>query len=256
MQTRIKTPVEIEAMRKGGKVLAGVLYELEKVIQPGVTGEMIDRFTETYIRDHGMIPGFKGLYKFPATVCLAINHEVVHGIPRKNQVVKEGDKITVDCGVIYEGMYTDSAVTYCMGNVESSTRTFVKICQKALYKGIAQVRPGNHLGDIGNAIETVVTNGGYHVIKDLVGHGIGEHLHEEPHVPNHGKKGSGIALKPGYTFAIEPIIGMNTGEIVTLEDGWTIVTQDHTLACQWEHTILVTESGVEILTLRPNETMN
>lgn len=253
MQTRIKTEAEIQAMREGGKVLAGVLHGLQSFIKPGVTGKQVDEFAENFIRDHGMIPGFKGYHGFPGTVCFCINEEVVHGIPAADQVVRDGDIVTVDCGVVHKGLNTDSAVTYMVGNIDPNTKRFVETCQKGLYAGIKQIKPGNRIGDIGNAIEQVVKGGGYHIIKDLVGHGIGEKLHEEPHVPNYGKKGSGMALKPGLTFAIEPIVGISTGKIVTLEDGWMITTPDNTLSCQWEHTVLITPSGYEILTLRPDE---
>ena len=255
MKTREKTAQEIEAMRTGGKVLAGVLHELHNIIKPGVNAMQVDQFAETYIRDHGMIPGFKGYHGFPGSICFCKNDEVVHGIPNKHSIIEDGDIITIDCGVIHEGLYTDSAVTYMVGNVDSDTKRFVETCQKALYAGIKQVKPGNKIGDIGNAVEQVIKGSGYHIVKDLVGHGIGENLHEEPHVPNFGKKGSGMALKPGYTFAIEPIVGKHTGKIETLDDNWTIATPDGSLSCQWEHTVLITENGVEILTLRPDDTI-
>ena len=226
MQTQIKTQEEIQAMREGGKVLAGVLYELRNFIKPGVTGKQIDTFAENYIRDHGMIPGFKGYHGFPATICFCINDEVVHGIPGQ-QVIKEGDIVTIDCGVVHKGLNTDSAVTYMIGEVSKSTEKFVKTIQKALYAGIREMKPGARISDIGHAVEKVVKSNGYHIVKELVGHGIGVHLHEEPHVPNFGKKGRGLALKPGHTFAIEPIVGYATGQIITLEDGWTIVTPDN-----------------------------
>ena len=254
MQTRIKTQSEIQAMREGGKVLAGVLYEIKNFIKPGVTGKQIDEFAQNYIEDHGMIPGFKGYHGFPGTVCLCINNEVVHGIPDK-QIIKEGDIVTIDCGVIHKGLNTDSAVTYIVGKTSENTKKFVKIIQKAMYAGIKEMRPGARIGDIGHAIEKVVKKNGYHIVKELVGHGIGEVLHEEPHVPNFGKKGKGMTLKPGHTFAIEPIVGISTGQIKTLDDNWTIVTPDGSLAGQWEHTVLVTENGYEILTLRENDTI-
>ncbi|MBT6068155.1 type I methionyl aminopeptidase [Candidatus Peregrinibacteria bacterium] len=253
MQTRIKTAEEIEAMRKGGKVLAGALKALEAFVKPGITGKQIDEFTENYIKDHGMTPGFKGYRGFPGTVCLCINDVVVHGIPNSNQIIRDGDIVTIDCGVIYQGLYTDSAVTYIIGNALEETVKFVKKVQKALYEGIKQIKPGRRLGDIGHTIEKAVKKEGYHIVRELVGHGIGEHLHEDPHVPNFGKKNTGMALKPGMTFAIEPIVGLETGEIKTLKDGWTIVTPDRSLSCQWEHTVLITHNGYEILTLREGE---
>lgn len=253
MQTRVKTESEIEAMREGGLVLGTLLYELHDFIKPGVTALEVDNFAEKFIRDRGMIPGFKGYHGFPNTVCFCKNAEVVHGIPTSECVIQDGDIVTVDCGVIHKGLNTDSAVTYMVGNVDPKTKLFVTTCQKALYEGIRQIKPGNRMGDIGYAIEKKVKNGGYHIIEDLVGHGIGEYLHEDPHVPNYGKKGSGMVLKPGFTFAIEPIVGISTGEIKTLKDGWMIVTTDGTLACQWEHTILITDKGFEVLTLRPDD---
>lgn len=253
MQTRIKTADEIIAMREGGKVLGDLLYALNDFIKPGVTALQVDEFAETFIRDHGMIPGFKGYYGFTGTVCFCINHEIVHGIPTSKQIVKDGDIVTIDCGVVHKGLNTDSAVTYLIGNVNPKAEQFVKTVQKALYDGIREIKPGNRIGDIGYAIEKKVNQSGYHIVKDLVGHGIGEFLHEEPHVPNFGKRNSGMALKPGHTFAIEPIVGISTGDMVTLEDGWTIVTPDKSLSCQWEHTILVTDTGYEVLTLRPDD---
>lgn len=250
MQTKIKTPQEIDAMRKAGQVLAGVLHELKSFIVPGVNGEQIDSFAETYIRDHGMIPGFKGCYDFPNTVCLCVNAETVHGIPTKTTVVRDGDIVTVDCGVIFQKMNTDAAVTYGIGNVKTETLEFLKTCESALYNGIDQIKPGNHIGDVSYAIEQTVRRKGYHIIEDLGGHGIGQLLHEEPFIPNYGKKGTGQVFKAGQTFAIEPIVGMKTGEIKTLADNWMIVTTDGTLSSQFEHTILVTDSGVEILTLK------
>lgn len=253
MQTRRKSETEIAAMRKGGKVLGALLHKLEEVIKPGVTGLEVDSFAEKFIRDHGMKPGFKGYHGFPGTICFCRNEEVVHGIPSSKQIIHDGDIVTVDCGVIHNGLNTDSAVTYLVGNVDLNTQQFVRTCQKALYEGIRQIKPGRYIGDIGNAIEKKITASGYHIIKDLTGHGIGEYLHEEPHVPNYGKNGSGMALKPGFTFAIEPIVGIETGDIKTLEDGWMIVTKNSSLSCQWEHTVLITSAGVEILTLRPDE---
>lgn len=253
MQTRVKTTAEISAMREGGAVLGALLYELHNFIKPGISAVEIDQFAEKFIKNHGMIAGFKGYHGFPGTVCFCKNNEVVHGIPTADKIVENGDIITIDCGVIHKGLNTDSAVTYMVGDVNRETQQFVKTCQKALYEGISQIKPGSKIGDVGHAIEQKVTKNGYHVIKDLLGHGIGEYLHEEPHVPNYGKKGAGMTFKPGYTFAIEPIVGIKTGKIKTLKDGWMIVTTDGTLACQWEHTVLITNTGVEVLTLRQDD---
>lgn len=253
MLTQIKTAEEIEIMRQCGKVLGKVLFELNKFLKEGIDGEAVDKFAEEFIRDHGMIPAFKGYNGFPATVCFCINHEVVHGIPSKKQVIKDGDIVTVDAGVIYKGFYTDSAVTYLIGNVDPKTVKFVNTCKESLYNGIDAVKAGNRFGDIGSVIEKTVTKQGYKVIKELVGHGIGKNLHEEPHVANHGKADTGPLLKAGMTLAIEPIIGISNGRIHTLQDNWMIETTDKSLSCQWEHTILVTEDGAEILTLREDE---
>ncbi len=247
MTIQLKNEAQLQKMRKAGKVLAKVLKTMKEIAKKGLTTKELDKIAEKIILEHDMIPAFKGYRGFPATICSSINEEVVHTIP-SDRVIQDGDILTVDCGVLFAGYNTDAAVTIAIGKVDPKIKHFIEINEKALYAGISQVKPGNKTGDIGNAIQNLVEKNAYFIIKNLTGHGIGEKLHEEPTVYNYGKSKSGISLKPGMTIAIEPIISMGTSHIKTLQDGWNIVTKDGSLASQFEHTVVVTNSGYEILT--------
>lgn len=251
-----KNPAEIQSMRRGGKILAAILSELEAMVAPGVSTWDLEKRAEQLFEEHGVQPGFKGYHGYPAILCTSVNNEVVHSIPNK-QPMEKGDILSIDCGVILDGLNTDSAVAVVVGGeTEPEVQKFVDCCIRALWAGIKQVKPGNRIGDIGHAIEKVVRDGGFKVVPELTGHGIGYKLHEPPYVYNYGKRGKGLALKPGMTIAIEPIIVMGSPKIETLNDEWTIVTKDDSLGIQHEHTVLVTETGYEVLTLREGEQPN
>lgn len=253
MSVTPKTQQEIESMRKGGKILAEILHVLENDLEPGMSTLDLEHKAEELFKQYGVRPGFKGYHGYPAILCTSVNNEAVHTIPN-DLPMEKGDILSIDCGVILDNLNTDSAVAVIVGGeTEPEAERFVKTCIRALWAGIRQVKPGNKVGDIGFAIEQVVKKAGFTVIPELTGHGIGYQLHEPPHIPNYGKRGKGLALKPGMTIAIEPILSMGSPRIETLEDGWTIVTEDDSLAIQHEHTVLVTESGYEVLTLRPGE---
>lgn len=249
----IKTAKEIDSMRRGGKILGEILSALAAHLKPGMSTWDLEKKAEELFRQFGVDPGFKGYHGYPAILCTSTNDEVVHGIPNKKPLNK-GDILSIDCGVLLDGLNTDSAVAMVVGGeTNSKAQKLVDICIKAMWEGIKQVKPGNRIGDIGWAIERTVKGAGFSIIKELTGHGIGYKLHEPPYVYNYGKKGTGAALKPGMTIAIEPIIAMGSPKIETLDDDWTIVTQDGSWAIQHEHTLLVTESGYEVLTLRAGE---
>jgi methionyl aminopeptidase len=256
MQPTIKNQNEINLMRQSGKILAYVHEEIEKIAKPGVSTLELDKLAERLIREAGAIPSFKGVpgpVPFPASICIAIDDEAVHGIPRADIILKEGQILTVDLGVCYKEFHTDSANTYAIGEIDEETNRFVESCRDSLYGAIKMVKPGVKTGAIGHYIETKIKKDGYHVLKDLIGHGIGKNLHEPPQVPNYGKPHQGTTLLEGMTICIEPIVAQNTRFIDTLDDHWTIATRDGSLACQIEHTILVTKTGYEILTLRSKE---
>lgn len=252
MSINLKTPSEIASMRKAGKILAQILEECNNSAKPGMTTLDLEKIAERIIEENNALPSFKGYNGYPYILCVAVNEEVVHTFP-SNKILKDGDLVTVDCGVKIDGLNTDAAVTFIVGTPDPDHKKFIDVVQEALYIGIRLVKPGAKTGDLGYAIEKHIKQNGYKIIKDLIGHGIGRELHEEPQVPNFGKQGKGPSLKPGMTFCIEPIVGYSTNKIMTLPDGWCIVTSDNSLSCQQEHTVLVTESGYEVLTLRENE---
>lgn len=247
-----KTAKEIEKMRIAGKVVGEILENLSEIIKPGVTTKYIDEFSEKYIRKLKMTPAFLGVtgvrYPFPASACVSINNEVVHGIPNASRVLKSGDIVSVDLGVFYEGYYGDAARTYAVGSISDTAANLLKITELSLQKGIEKALPGNRLGDVSNAVQVVVENGGFSVVRDFVGHGIGRNLHEEPQIPNYGKAGIGVKLLPGMVLAIEPMVNEGRFEVCMLDDGWTVVTKDGSLSAHFEHTVAITENGYEILT--------
>ncbi|MCK9186184.1 type I methionyl aminopeptidase [Candidatus Gracilibacteria bacterium] len=250
MNIPIKTPEEIDAMREGGKVLAQTLDEVLKHIEIGVSTLELDKIAEEFILSKGMIPGFKGIYGFPKTLCVALNEVVVHGIPRADEILKDGDLLTIDCGVLHKGLYTDAARSKVVGNASKEKIRLIKTAKLALDRAIMMAKPGNHVSEISIVIEKTVEDAGFKVVHDLTGHGVGRKLHEEPTILNYWDGTKGPILKPGMTIAIEPIFSVSASEIITLKDNWTIVTKDRSCAVQEENTILITESGNEILTVQ------
>ena len=245
----IKSPREMDVMAEAGRILAGTLAHMRDIVRPGMTTEDLDRAAEEFIRSHpGATPSFKGLYGFPKTLCTSINQEIVHGIPSPKRVLKEGSVVSVDCGVQYEGLHVDSAVTLPVGEISPEAQRLLDVTQESLAAGIAQARLGNHIGDIGHAVQQVAEGAGYGVVRELVGHGIGTRFHEEPQVPNYGSPKRGPRLLPGMTLAIEPMITAGSPATKTLKDKWTVVTADGSLAAHFEHTVAITESGPRVLT--------
>ena len=246
---QLKSPREIETMAAGGRILAATHQRVREAVRPGATTMDLDKVAEDFIRSHeGATPSFKGLYGFPASICASINEEIVHGIPSAKRVLKEGDIISVDIGVFYGGLHTDSANTWPVGAVDGKTEKLLRVTQQALEAGLAAATVGNYVGDIGNAIETVVLKGGFTVVRELVGHGVGQLMHEEPQVPNHGKPKRGMRLVNGLTLAIEPMVNAGSAATRTLGDKWTVVTVDGSRSAHFEHTVAVTDAGPRVLT--------
>jgi methionyl aminopeptidase len=248
---RLKKPEEIEKMRVSGKILGACLAHLAASVRAGITTLDLDREAETFIRDHNCIPGFLGFEGYPNSLCVSINEQVVHGIPGA-QVIHDGDLVSLDCGLILDGWWADSGLSVACGEASPEVRRLIDVTRDALDQGIAAARPGNHIGDIGAAVQGFVEASGYSVVRQYVGHGIGRDMHELPQVPNYGKPGTGNQLKPGYVIAIEPMVNVGRPETRVLDDDWTVVTSDGKLSCYFEHTVAITESGPEVLTLRPD----
>ncbi len=246
----LKSPREIEIMARAGAIVARTLELCRSLVRPGTTTEAIDREAERFIRSHpGASPSFKGLYGFPKSLCISVNDEVVHGIPSPRRVLREGNLVSIDCGVCIEGFHADSAITVPVGPPTAEAERFLDTTRKALEAGIAEARMGNHVGDIGHAIQQTVEREGYGVIRELVGHGVGTRMHEDPQVPNHGRPRRGERLLEGMTIAIEPMITMGDFKTRTLPDKWTVVTADGSMAAHFEHTVAITRNGPRILTL-------
>ena len=249
---QLKSPREIDVMAQGGAILGAALTLLRANVRPGITTLELDRIAEDFIRGHpGAVPAFKGLYGFPGSVCISVNQEIVHGIPSRKRVLQEGDIVSLDFGVKLEGYYTDSAITVGVGAISEESERLLDVTQRALDAGIAAAVAGNHVGDIGHAIQSLVETQGYSLARDLVGHGVGLGPHEDPQVPNHGKPKRGAKLAPGLTIAIEPMVNIGTGATRTLPDRWTVVTADGKRSAHFEHTIAITENGPRILTAAP-----
>jgi methionyl aminopeptidase len=246
---QLKSKSDIEQMRKAGAIVGQVLIEIGEMIKPGVTTGDLDLFAQVRTKELGAKPAFKGYHGFPGTLCVSVNEEVVHGIPSKKRILNEGDIVGVDFGVVLNGWFGDSAKTFCVGKVSPEVEKLVKITEKSLYLGIEQAKAGNHLFDIGHAVQNFVESNGFSVVREFVGHGIGRNLHEDPQVPNYGSKGKGMLLKPGMVIAIEPMINAGKPEVKVLNDGWTAVTADRKWSAHFEHTIAITEHGNDILTL-------
>jgi len=248
----LKTDNEIKIMRQANRIIAILLTEIDEKIKPGVTTYELDVWAEDRIKSLDAKPGFKGyMYgnrMFPATLCTSVNEEVVHGVPSKQKVLREGDIIGIDVGCIYKGFYGDGAYTYPVGNISDEAQHLLDTCQKALYVGIDSARKGKRVNDISTAIDRFVTPKGYGIVRDLTGHGVGRNLHEEPQVLNYDNGRKGKKLKINMTLAIEPMINMGTYKVKTLNDNWTVVTEDGSLSAHYEHTIAITPNGPEILT--------
>ena len=242
----IKTNEEVEIQRKSSLLVGKTLAEVAKIIRPGVTTIELDTVAETFIRDNGAKPGFKGYGGFPATLCISVNDEVVHGIPSKREL-KDGDIISVDCGTLMNGFYGDSAYTFAVGEVEDSVLMLLKRTKESLYLAIEQAIVGKRIGDIGHAVQSYVEGFGYSVVRDLVGHGVGRNLHEKPEIPNYGRRGSGIKLKSGMCLAIEPMINLGVKEVIQDADGWTIRTLDNQPSAHFEHDVVVRNGKADIL---------
>lgn len=245
---KIKTPAEIDKMHQGGRILARILDNIGRSIHAGMRTEEIDEMAEKALNSEGVRSAFKGYNGFPASICVSVNEEVVHGIPGKREI-KEGDIVSLDFGLIKDGFYVDSATTVAIGNVISEGRRLLIVCQNALLAGIKKAWPGNSLNDIAGAVQTVAEENGFSVVRDFVGHGVGRSLHEEPQVPNFVVPGNNVLLKEGMTLAIEPMVNMGSPFVRVLENGWTVVTQDGKPSAHFEHTIAITKKGPMILTL-------
>lgn len=241
-----KTAEEIEYIRNSSLLVGKTLAEVAKNLKPGVTTSSLDAIAEKFIRDHGALPSFKGYHGFKHSLCISVNEEVVHGMPGA-RVVKEGDVVSIDCGVFMNGYHGDSAYTFPVGEVSEETLKLLRVTKTSLYKGIEKAKVGNRIGDISAAIQSYAEENGYGVVRELVGHGIGKQLHEKPEVANYGKRGSGPILKAGMTIAIEPMINRGTRSIIQMKDGWTIITGDRKPSAHYEHTIAITEQGPDIL---------
>jgi len=246
----LKSAREIEIMRRAGSVLADVVERLREIVTPGISTLEIDEDVETFIASRGAQPAFKGYRGFPATVCVSINDEVVHGIPSAQRRIKEGDIVGLDLGCIVDGYYADCAFTLPIGEIPADVQRLLDVTRESLERAIAECRRGRRLSDVSHAVQSHVEAHGFSVVRAFVGHGIGRALHEEPQVPNFGEPGRGPELRPGMVLAIEPMVTMGSWEVTILDDGWTAVTRDGSLAAHFEHTIAVTEHGPEVLTRR------
>jgi methionyl aminopeptidase len=246
---QLKSGREIDIMALGGRILGETIRTLRDAVRPGISTLELDAIAEDFIRGHdGAQPAFKGLYGFPGSICTSINEEIVHGIPSKKRILKDGDIVSLDVGVGYKGFFTDSAVTVPVGTVDARTQELLDVTAASLEAGIAAAKPGNHIGDIGAAVQGVVEAAGFSVVRDLVGHGIGVEFHEEPQVPNYGKPKRREKLVAGLTVAIEPMVNVGGPATRTLSDRWTIVTADGSRSAHFEHTVAVTDDGPRVLT--------
>lgn len=244
---KCKSQLEIEKMREAGRITAGALLAAEKVIEPGVTTKYVDSVIRKFIESHGAKPSFLNYAGFPASACISINDQVIHGIPDDRKLL-EGDIVKVDVGAYFKGFHGDSARTFFCGTVSEDARKIEQVCRESFFAGMAAARPGARIGDISHAVQEYVESRGYSVVREYVGHGVGEKLHESPDVPNYGKPGRGIRLSEGMTLAIEPMINAGRPEVYVLENDWTVVTRDHSLSAHYENTVAITADGAEILT--------
>lgn len=244
----LKTRREIELMREAGRISAGALKLAGEAVQPGITTKEIDKIAYDYIKSQGATPNFLNYNGFPATACISINHEVIHGIPDNDHVIREGDIVSIDLGAMINGYHGDNAATFACGKISPAAERLCNTTKEALYIGLSKAVAGSRLGDIGFAIQEYCVKRGYGVVRDYTGHGIGTHLHEDPSVPNYGKPGKGARLLPGMTLAIEPMINEGTHDVRVLKNNWTVVTADGKLSAHFEHTVAITEGECIILT--------
>lgn len=247
----VKTKQEVERMRRAGSVAGEALREVVRAVRPGVTGSRLDHIAEEVIHDHGGVPSFKGYRGFPASVCISVNDEVVHGIPN-GRPLREGEIVSIDLGAEVDGFHGDIAVTLPVGEPDPNVRRLLVVAREALFKGIGAVEPGRRLGEVGMAIQRHVERAGFSVVRDFAGHGIGRHLHEEPQVPNFGEPGGGPVLREGMTLAIEPMVNLGSYEVTVDDDGWMVRTKDGQPSAHFEHTVAVAAGGALVLTAVPN----
>ena len=244
----LKTKDEISLMKQAGQIAAGALQAAGETVKPGVSTCEINRACESFIRKHGAYPTFKGYLGFPAAACISINDEVIHGIPNKSRIVKEGDIVSIDCGATFKGYVGDNAATFAAGNITPEAQRLCDATRECLYEGIKMAQAGGRLGDIGSTIQRYVESRGFSVVKDFTGHGIGKQMHEDPSVPNYGTPGRGTKLQQGMVLAIEPMVLSGQNKLRTLPDGWLVKTKDGSLAAHFEHTVAITSNGPVILT--------
>lgn len=253
MSVTIKSPREIELMREAGKILAKVHEELGKALKPGMSTYDIDRLGEELIRSFGCEPSFKNYQGYPASICVSVNEEVVHGIPTKKRLIQEGDIVSLDAGVIYKGYHSDAARTHGIGEISEDARLLIERTRQSFFEGMKYAKAGNHLHEISAAIGGYAESFGYGVVRDLCGHGIGTHLHEDPEIPNFKQFRRGIKLRPGMTLAVEPMTNLGTADVVWMDDDWTVIAEDMSLSAHYENTIVITDGEPEILTLTESE---
>ncbi len=252
MSVSIKSEREIKLMKEAGRLLAITHDELSRALKPGMSTWEIDHLGEEIIRSFGCVPNFLHYNGYPASICVSVNDEVVHGIPSKKRIIQEGDIVSLDAGLIYKGYHSDAARTHAIGEVNPEAAKLIQVTRESFFEGIKFAKAGNHLHDISAAIQKYAESFGFGVVRDLVGHGIGTHLHEDPEIPNFKTRGRGIKLRPGMTLAIEPMITAGRYDVEWLDDGWTVVTVDGSLAAHYENTVLITEGEPEILTIQKN----
>ncbi len=245
---KLKTAKELEMMRQAGRISARALKVAGEAIEPGVSTREIDDLVRKYIESAGAVPSFLNYNGFPSSACISVNEEVIHGIPNSSHILKNGDIVSVDVGAYFNGFHGDNAFTFACGDISREAQNLLDVTQTSLFEGISAAKAGNRVGDIGSAVEEYVKARGYSVVRDFVGHGVGTMLHEDPSVPNYGKKGHGTRLVPGMTIAVEPMVNVGTGDVKVLSDGWTTITLDGKLSAHFEHSIAITSDGPVILT--------
>lgn len=245
----LKTGRELKIMKEACRISAGALQLVGRAVEPGVTTAELDRIAEEYIRSEGAVPNFKNYDGYPATACISVNNEVIHGIPTEKRKIKQGDIVSVDLGAMFEGYHGDNAATFACGDISDEAKRLMDATKESLYEGIKAARAGGRIGDIGYAVQSYVEARGYSVVRQFVGHGVGTHLHEAPEVPNFGIPGRGIRLLPGMTIAIEPMVNIGKPDVKVMPDGWTVLTKDGSLSAHFEHTVAVTSDGPQIMTV-------
>ncbi len=243
----IKNPKQVEKMRKAGALLYEILEKLKAAIKPGISTAALDSYAEELIRRNHAIPSFLGYQGFPASICASVDHMVVHGIPSDKEVLKEGQILSIDCGLILDGWHSDSAFTAAVGEISQEKQELIEVTERCFFEGVRKATKGNRIGDIGHAIQSLAESHGYGVIRDMTGHGIGRNMHEDPNVPNFGEKGRGVRLRSGMTIAVEPMICLGDWPVQILDDGWSCITRDHSACSHYEHTILIGDGLPELL---------